>query len=62
LQAALGVESSRDILAALLAPGGEQIKALKEHDGWAKEARELLVASLGLQFKTRAKSWAPISE
>jgi hypothetical protein len=49
-------------LAALLAPTADQIKALKIQDGWSKEARELLSVSLGMDVKTRAKSWSPIAD
>jgi hypothetical protein len=62
LRATLKAESARDILAALLSPGDDQLKALKAQDGWSKEARELLRASLGMEVKTRAKSWSPIAE
>ncbi len=61
LRASLKVESVPDILMALLAPDSEQQKALKEHDGWAQEARDFLRATLGLEVKTRAKSWSTIS-
>src|SRR6266545_4033339 len=62
LQATLKVESSRDILMALLAPSEDQLKALKEQEGWSQEARDLLRATLGLELKTRGKTWGPISE
>jgi hypothetical protein len=62
LQATLKVESARDILMAFLVPSEAQLKALKEQDGWAQEARELLRATLGLELKTKGKTWAPIAE
>lgn len=62
LRATLKAESARDILMALLAPTDDQVKALKEQDGWWQEARGLLRAALGMDLKTKAKSWAPISE
>src|SRR5262245_1958079 len=62
LQATLKVESARDILMALLAPGEDQLKALKDQDGWAQEARDLLRAALGLELKTRGKTLDPISK
>lgn len=62
LQATLKVESARDILMAFLVPSEAQQKALKEQDGWAQEARELLRATLSLQLKTKGKTWAPIAE
>jgi hypothetical protein len=62
LQATLKVESARDILMALLAPGEDQLKALKDQDGWAQEARDLLRVTLSLELKTRGKTWGAISE
>ncbi|MCI0390266.1 MAG: PglZ domain-containing protein, partial [Acidobacteria bacterium] len=62
LRATLKAESARDILLALLVPTDDQLKALKEQDGWIQEARDLLHASLGSALKTKAKSWSPISE
>lgn len=62
LQATLQVESARDILLALLAPSDAQSQALKAQDGWLTEARELLRATLGLELKTRGKTWQPIAE
>jgi hypothetical protein len=62
LRATLKADSARDILAALLSPSPDQIKALKAQDGWSKEVRELLRVSLGLDLKTRAKSWSPIAD
>ncbi|MCI0491146.1 MAG: PglZ domain-containing protein [Blastocatellia bacterium] len=58
LRAALRVESARDILAAMLVPNAEQSKALKGQSEWAQEARDFLHATLRIQVKTRAKSWA----
>jgi hypothetical protein len=57
LQAALRVESARDILFALLGPTEPQATALKGQDTWVFEARELLQTALGLKLITRAKSW-----
>jgi len=62
LQATLKVESAPDILMALLAPGEDQLKALKDQDGWAQEARDLLRATLGLELRTKGKTWDPISK
>ncbi len=56
LRASLNVESAQDILAALLAPSTDQSTALKNQEGWIKEAREFLRATLGMEVKTRAKS------
>jgi hypothetical protein len=62
LRSALKVESGREILAALLAPSANQTEALKSTDGWAEEAREFLLATLGLSLKTRGKGWAAVSD
>ncbi|MBX0330182.1 hypothetical protein K2Z83_21160 [Oscillochloris sp. ZM17-4] len=62
LRATLGVESAREILAALLAPSEHQLAALKAQEAWAGEARELLQRSLGLKLATRGKTWASIAE
>lgn len=62
LQSMLGVESGREILAALLAPSGSQAQALKDQEGWSQEARDFLGATLGLNLKTRGKSWAPLAD
>lgn len=62
LKAALGVESGREILLALLAPGDGQQAALKASEGWVTEARDLFKTTLGLTLKTRAKSWSSLAE
>ena len=62
LRALLEVESTRDILFALLAPTESQQSALKESDSWVSEAKELLSASLGLKRKTKGKSWSSIAD
>ena len=62
LQATLGVESAREILAALLAPAEPQQAALKAQDAWAAEVKELLQRALGHKLITRAKSWSPIAD
>jgi hypothetical protein len=62
LRALLGVESARDIVFVLLAPHETQRVALKEHESWVPETRELLKTTLGLTLKTRAKTWSPIAD
>jgi hypothetical protein len=62
LRALLGVESSRDILVALLAPSDTQVKALQGQESWVVEARELCPATLGLTLKTRARAWSAIED
>ncbi|HMN22269.1 MAG TPA: PglZ domain-containing protein [Ottowia sp.] len=62
LRATLGVESPREILVALLAPSRSQTEALKGQEGWAQEAREFLRATLGLNLKTRGKTWSALAD
>ncbi|WP_429498562.1 hypothetical protein [Paraburkholderia youngii] len=62
LRALLGVESSRDILLALMAPSPAQEQALKAGDTWVNEARELLKSSLMLTLRTRGRAWSSIAE
>lgn len=62
LRALLKVESTRDILFALLVPGDLQQSALKESDTWVAEAKALLKASIGLGLKTRGKTWSAIGD
>jgi hypothetical protein len=62
LRATLGVESGREILAALLAPTNRQSEALKGQEGWFQEARDFLRATLGLSVKTRGKTWSALAD
>lgn len=62
LRALLKVESTRDILFALLVPSDIQQSALKETDSWVAEAKALLQASIGLELKTRGKTWSAIGD
>lgn len=62
LRALLKVESTRDILFALLVPSERQQTALKESDTWVSEAKALLKASIGLGVKTRGKTWSAIGD
>lgn len=62
LRALLKVESSRDILFALLAPNTQQEAALKDSDTWVGEARDLLKNSIGLSLKTKGKTWSSIAD
>ncbi|MBA4384347.1 MAG: PglZ domain-containing protein, partial [Anaerolinea sp.] len=58
LQALLKVESARDILFALLAPSETQKEALKNQTTWVSEATELFQSTLGLNLKTKIKTWS----
>ncbi|MCP8687154.1 PglZ domain-containing protein [Marinobacterium sedimentorum] len=62
LRALLDVESSRDILFALLVPSERQQDALKTTDAWVAEVKTLLLNSIGLKLRTRAKSWSAIAD
>ncbi len=66
LQARLGVESTREILFALLTPSIAQLAALKEGaagvEAWAEEVRRLCQSALGLKFSTRANSWDALAD
>ncbi|MGQ7848557.1 PglZ domain-containing protein [Granulosicoccus sp. 3-233] len=62
LRALLKVESTRDILFALLVPDEKQQLSLKESDSWVSEAKALLQGSIGLGLKTRGKSWSAIGD
>ena len=62
LRALLKVESTRDILFALLVPNDPQQEALKSSDSWIAEVKALLPASIGLTLKTRGKSWSAVGD
>lgn len=62
LRSILNVESPGEILFSLLVPDAEQSKALLAEDGWGKEAREFLNATLGMSVKSRAKSWEKLAD
>lgn len=62
LQALLKVESARDILFALLAPSETQKEALKNQTTWVSEATGLFQSTLGLNLKTKIKTWSAIAD
>lgn len=62
LRALLEVESTRDILFVLLVPNEQQQASLKKSDAWVAEAKALLQASIGLELKTRGKTWSAIGD
>ncbi|HCW69911.1 MAG TPA: PglZ domain-containing protein [Thalassospira lucentensis] len=62
LRAALRVESGREILTALMSPSAKQEDALKTQEGWSDEAREFLLATMGMSVKTRGKTWTSIAD
>jgi hypothetical protein len=62
LRATLRAESSREILAALLAPTTNQAEALKGQENWTLEAKDFLKATLGMTVKTRGKTWGTLAD
>ncbi|WP_430456935.1 PglZ domain-containing protein [Rheinheimera sp.] len=62
LRATLKVESTRDILFSLLVPSEPQLTALKGNETWVTELKELLTASIGLELKTKGKTWSAIAD
>ena len=62
LRGILRVESTRDILFALLFPDDKQLAALKEDESWVSEVKELLNVSIGLTLKTKGKTWSSIAD
>lgn len=62
LRSALGVESGREILTALLVPSEKQSAELKRQEGWPDEAREFLRATLSMAVKTRGKTWSALAD
>jgi hypothetical protein len=62
LRATLQVESSRELLQALLVPSTRQLDALKAGDAWLQEAHDFLLATLGMTVKTRVKTWAALAD
>ena len=62
LQALLKVESARDILFALLAPSETQKEALKNQTTWVSEVTGLFQSTLGLNLKTKIKTWSAIAD
>ncbi|QEW05880.1 PglZ domain-containing protein [Nitrincola iocasae] len=62
LRTLLEVESSRDILFALLSPSERQQESLKGTDAWVTEVKTLLQNAIGFKLRTRAKSWSSIAD
>lgn len=62
LRALLNIESTRDILFALLCPNEKQLAALKDNESWVTEVKDLLKVSIGLSLKTKGKTWSPIAD
>lgn len=62
LRALLKVESSPEIVSALMVPNDAQRTALLNNEAWAAEAKQLFDQVLGLTLTTRGKKWKSISE
>jgi len=62
LKTTLGVESSKEILVALLAPRSAQMEALDKDATWVEEARDFVQRILGHTMKTKGKTRSSISE
>jgi len=61
LRSILGAESARELLTALLVPSVRQREALKVQEGWVSETRVFLETTLGLNVKTRGKTWDAVA-
>jgi hypothetical protein len=62
LRALLKVESSPEIVSALMVPDEKQKVELLGNEAWAAEAKQLFEQVLGLTLTTRGKKWKSISE
>lgn len=62
LRALLKVESSPEIVSALMVPDENQKSELLGNEAWAAEAKQLFDQVLGLTLTTRGKKWKSISE
>jgi hypothetical protein len=62
LRALLKVESSPEIINALMVPESAQLSELEANEAWAAEAKHLFKQVLELSLTTRGKKWKSISE
>jgi len=62
LRALLQVESSPEIVSALMVPDDKQKAELDGSEAWVAEAKHLFGQVLGLTLTTRGKKWKSISE
>lgn len=62
LRALLQVESSPEIISALMVPDEKQKVELDGNEAWVIEAKQLFDQVLGLTLTTRGKKWKSISE
>ena len=62
LKEVLQVESTREIILAMLAPKPKQLDRLNSNSGWLNEAKELLKRNLGVELKTKQTKQEPIAD
>jgi len=62
LRALLNVESSPEIVSALMVPSAAQRTELDNNEAWVAEATQLFDQVLGLTLTTRGKKWKSINE
>ena len=62
LRALLGVESSPEIVSALMVPDAAQKMRLDNNEAWVFEANQMFSQVLGLALTTRGKKWKSVSE
>jgi hypothetical protein len=60
LQTMLGVESTSEIITALLVPEAEQQEKMRANQHWVGETRGLLEEHLGFRPKTKSRKWEAI--
>ncbi|MBM4289136.1 MAG: PglZ domain-containing protein [Deltaproteobacteria bacterium] len=62
LRTLLKVESTAEILVALVSPTSKQREALEKDTTWVAECRDFTRTALGLELKTRSEKWPKISD
>ncbi|MDI9846728.1 PglZ domain-containing protein [Rhodoblastus sp. 17X3] len=62
LRTALGAESAREILLALLVPNAKQTESLNAHESWVPEAKALLAKAMGLKLMTKGKKHSSVAD
>ena len=62
LESLLDVESTQEILSALLAPTDFQQSGLNSKQPWVSEAKDLLLRSLGMQLVTEQTTHTPVKD
>jgi len=62
LRSLLKVESSPEIISALMVPEAFQLEGLENNEAWISEAKQLLLQVLGLKLTTRGKKFKTINE